>query len=110
MWYSENFRDRDGPWDKIHYLSTLTGDDFGSILQYLELGTLAVDPKFHRRGIGGTMLKYRIGLAQNEKVPIVLEASAAGTLLYTIFGFYETGRTEMFPEVVVVDMQLDSKV
>ncbi|KAF7897097.1 hypothetical protein EAF00_005325 [Botryotinia globosa] len=75
-----------------------------------ELAALAVHPKFHRRGIGGMMLKYGIDLAQKEQVPLVLEASRAGTLLYTKNGFRETGRTEMFPDVIVVAMQLDPKV
>ncbi|KAK6601332.1 GNAT family protein [Botrytis cinerea] len=110
MWYSEYFLDRDRPWDKIHYMRNLSIDHFGSIPEYLELAALAVHPKFHRRGIGGMMLRYGIDLAQKEQVPLVLEASRAGTLLYTKNGFRETGRTEMFPEVIVVAMQLDPKI
>ncbi|ESZ91272.1 hypothetical protein SBOR_8339 [Sclerotinia borealis F-4128] len=110
MWYSEAFIDRDRPWDKIHHVRNLTIDNFGSIPEYLELAALAVNPTFHRRGVGGMMLKYGIDLAQMEQVPIVLEASPAGTQLYTKFGFRETGRTEIFPEVIVVAMQLNTKV
>ncbi|KAA8567543.1 hypothetical protein MFRU_048g00410 [Monilinia fructicola] len=110
MWYCETFLDRDRPWDKIHHVRNLTIDNFGSIPEYLELAALAVDPKFHRRGVGGMMLKYGIDLAQKEQIPVVLEASPAGTQLYTKFGFRETGSTEMFPEVMVVAMQLDPKV
>ncbi|KAJ8065073.1 hypothetical protein OCU04_005786 [Sclerotinia nivalis] len=109
MWYSETFLDRDRPWDKIHHVRNLTADNFGSIPEYLGLAGLAVNPKFHRRGIGGMMLKYGIDLAQEEQVPIVLEASPAGTQLYTKFGFQEIGKTEVFPEVIVVAMQLDPK-
>ncbi|KAI9645760.1 hypothetical protein NHQ30_005192 [Ciborinia camelliae] len=110
MWYSETFLDRDRPWDKIHHLRNLSINHFGSIPEYLELAALAVNPKFHRRGIGGMMMKYGIDLAQKEQVPIILEASPAGNQLYTKFGFEETGRTEVFPEVFVVAMQLDPKV
>ncbi|KAF7949208.1 hypothetical protein EAE96_008375 [Botrytis aclada] len=110
VWYSEYFLDRDRPWDKINYVRNLSSDHFGSIPEYWELAALAVHPKFHRRGVGGTMLKYGIDLAQKEQVPVVLEASRAGTLLYTKNGFIETGRTEIFPEVIVVAMQLEPKV
>ncbi|APA10127.1 hypothetical protein sscle_06g048970 [Sclerotinia sclerotiorum 1980 UF-70] len=109
MWYTENFLDRDLPWDKIHHVRNLTAGIFGSIPDYLELAGLAVRPEFHRRGIGGMMLKYGIDLAQEEQVPILLQASPVGTRLYTKFGFQEIRKTEVFPEVIVVAMQLDPK-
>ncbi|CAD6447582.1 a0b476ac-209d-4a3f-bf69-f14ecd4d24f4 [Sclerotinia trifoliorum] len=109
MWYTETFLDRDLPWDKIHHVRTLTANSFGSIPEYFELAGLAVRPKFHRRGIGGMMLKYGIDLAQEEQIPVLLQASAVGTRLYTKFGFQEIRKTEVFPEVIAVAMQLDPK-
>lgn len=110
QWYTESFLDRDRPWDKIYYVRNLTKDNFASIPEYWELATLAVDVNYHRRGIGGKFLEYGIDLAEKEQVPIVLEASPAGTHLYTRYGFRERKSTEMFPDVVVVAMQLDPKV
>jgi len=107
MWYAETFEDRHRPWDKINYVRNLTMDNFASIPEYLELAALAVDPKFHRRGIGGMMLQWGIDAAKKEQVPVVLEATPAGTQLYRRFGFQETGRTELFPDVAVVAMKLE---
>ena len=52
------------------------------------LDQLAVDPAAQGRGIGGAMLRFAIGRAESDGLPLVLETAVAGNVaLYERFGF-----------------------
>jgi predicted N-acetyltransferase YhbS len=82
-------------------------DNFASVPEYLELATLGVNPKYHRRGIGGKLVQWGIDAAKEEHIPVVLEGSVTGTKLYSKIGFHITGRNEVIDGVDVVAMRLD---
>ncbi|PQE03027.1 GCN5-related N-acetyltransferase protein [Rutstroemia sp. NJR-2017a BVV2] len=106
-WYSENFQDRDRDWEKIRQFRNLLVDNFASVPEYLELATLGVSPKYHRRGIGGEMVQWGIDAAKEEHIPVVLEGSVSGTKLYSKMGFHVTGTNKVMDGVDVVAMRLD---
>ncbi|PQE13223.1 GCN5-related N-acetyltransferase protein [Rutstroemia sp. NJR-2017a BBW] len=106
-WYSENFQDRDRDWEKIRQFRNLLADNFASVPEYLELATLGVNPKYHRRGIGGKLVQWGIDAAKEEHIPVVLEGSVSGTKLYSKMGFHITG-TDDVDGVEVVAMSSDS--
>lgn len=51
------------------------------------LASIAVSPKFERRGIGSKLVQYGQKIAAEEKVPVTLNASVKGEGLYTKLGF-----------------------
>jgi predicted N-acetyltransferase YhbS len=81
-------------------------DDFASVPEYLELATLGVNPKYHRRGIGGKLVQRGINAAKEEHIPVVLEGSVSGTKLYSKMGFQITGTNDL-DGVEVVAMRFD---
>lgn len=50
------------------------------------LATLSVHPSYQRRGIGKKLMQWGVQQAENERVPICLEATASGRGLYEQFG------------------------
>ena len=58
---------------------------------YIYCATVAVDPSFHRRGIGARMMRWGLERAEKEGVPILLIGSQKGILLYEKLGFEVLG-------------------
>ncbi|MCJ1484509.1 hypothetical protein MMC06_004680 [Schaereria dolodes] len=58
---------------------------------YIWLGFIATDPKFQRKGVGKKLLRWGFKLADDEGVPIGLESSPVGGLLYEKSGFEDVG-------------------
>lgn len=56
--------------------------------------SVVVDPWFHRRGFGRKLMREVTRRAEEEGVPVGLESSAAGELLYGSLGFEVLGRFE----------------
>jgi GNAT superfamily N-acetyltransferase len=52
---------------------------------------IAVDPKFQKRGIGKLLLKWGMGHAREENVPVALASTPAGLALYKSAGFQQVG-------------------
>ncbi|GAA5865135.1 hypothetical protein JCM8547_007725 [Rhodosporidiobolus lusitaniae] len=61
--------------------------DFGIKERQLHLSILVVDPKYQKTGAGSTMLRWGCKLADEEKVPMYLEATDVGVPLYKRYGF-----------------------
>ncbi|KAK5064431.1 hypothetical protein LTR84_000264 [Exophiala bonariae] len=55
---------------------------------------LAVDPAYHRRGIGATLMEHIKTLATEERIPVTLVASSMGIHLYRKLGFTEVGEVK----------------
>lgn len=51
------------------------------------LRSLAVSPEHQRKGIGAALMKYFMGVLDEEKVGCFLRASAMGKPLYSKLGF-----------------------
>lgn len=73
------------------------------------LTTLAVDPKFQRRGIGQQLVQWGMEQALHENVPLGLEASAKGIGLYERLGFRTVNTTELIPGITIQAMLCNSK-
>lgn len=54
---------------------------------HITLTSLAVDPSFHRRGIGARLMRWGLERAETEGCPIVLIATSKGAGLYAKMGF-----------------------
>lgn len=54
---------------------------------YLYLQTIGVSPEFQGQGFGGKMLRAITKYADNEEIPIYLEATEENVKLYEKFGF-----------------------
>jgi predicted N-acetyltransferase YhbS len=65
----------------------------------IELLGIAADPRYHRRGVGKALMKWGLGEATKQNIPIILTAGPLGTLLYTSVGFKELGRLDCDIEV-----------
>jgi predicted N-acetyltransferase YhbS len=107
IWCWENFQDRDRDWQKIHHFHSLSIDNFASLSEYLELAVLAVDPKYHRRDVGGNLVQWGVDTAKEECIPIVVEGSETGTKLYSKIGFKVIAKNEIFEGVHVVALKLE---
>ncbi|KEF63151.1 uncharacterized protein A1O9_01127, partial [Exophiala aquamarina CBS 119918] len=62
---------------------------FARLEKYWDIDFLAVDPAYHRRGIGKALLGRVQALAAEESVPLTLLATAMGKHLYSHAGFVE---------------------
>jgi len=62
---------------------------------YYLLNVLAVDPAYHRKGIGAMHLKWGLDQADELGVPAFLEASPYGQPLYARWGFEPMYRTRI---------------
>jgi len=62
---------------------------------YCLLNVLAVDPKYHRKGIGAIHLKWGLDQADELGLPAFLEASPYGQPLYAKWGFEPMYRTRI---------------
>jgi len=106
-WYEKNFRNSITDWERVGIVNSLAVDNFGSIPEYWELAVLAVSPKFQRCGVGAALMEWGLDTARKENVPVVLEASIAGTGLYTKMGFEIVRRNKIVEELEVVAMRRD---
>ncbi len=65
--------------------------DFGP---FAYIGKMGVNPKFQRRGVGGSILATILGWLEDRKCPtMLLDASPYGGPLYEKFGFKESDLT-----------------
>jgi len=62
---------------------------------YYLLNILAVDPHYHRRGVGAMHLKWGLDQADEAGIPAFLEASPYGQPLYARWGFEPMYRTSI---------------
>ncbi|OCL03900.1 acyl-CoA N-acyltransferase [Glonium stellatum] len=60
---------------------------YSQLSSYWHLGLLGVSPRCQRRGIGAKLVSYGQEIAAEENVPVTLEASVMGRLLYAKMGF-----------------------
>ncbi|EXJ59366.1 uncharacterized protein A1O5_12247 [Cladophialophora psammophila CBS 110553] len=65
------------------------------INDYWEVDHLSVNPAYHRKGIGSTMVKYMQTVASKDNLPIVLVASKKGRPMYKKLGFVDYGACNM---------------
>jgi GNAT superfamily N-acetyltransferase len=88
--------------DEVAALSTDGGERYESMWSWIAtchpperhwlLDQLAVEPAAQGRGIGGAMLRFAIGRAQADGLPLFLETGVAGNVpLYERFGFRVMG-------------------
>ncbi|KAF1811833.1 acyl-CoA N-acyltransferase [Eremomyces bilateralis CBS 781.70] len=77
--------------ERLAHFFQVAHDEFDPILATLpsrwHLSALAVHPAFHRRGIGSQLLEHGLQFADEERVPVTLNASVAGRPLYEKSGF-----------------------
>jgi ribosomal protein S18 acetylase RimI-like enzyme len=70
---------------------------FGAAMDYgpfAYIGKMGVDPRFQRRGIGGSILSAILGWLEDRKCPTaLLDASQYGGPLYEKFGFVQSDLT-----------------
>lgn len=69
----------------------------------IDLGALGVDPAFQRQGIAARLLKVGLDRADSDGVPIYLEATPDGALMYPKFGFEKVGELSMFDGQYVIE-------
>jgi len=103
-WYETHVLNRITDWERLRKLNNQSVNNFGSIPDYWELAVLAVSPKFQRRGVGAALMAWGLNVASEEEIPVVLEASKAGTGLYAKMGFKVVGRNKIVDELEVVAM------
>lgn len=73
---------------------------------HLYLQLLGVAPKFRAKGLGGALLRFAIGRAARESVPIYLETSNPDNVgLYRRFGFEVVERLDVGPCPPIWTMQ-----
>jgi ribosomal protein S18 acetylase RimI-like enzyme len=74
--------------------------DFGP---FAYIGKMGVDPRFQRRGVGGSILATILGWLEERKCPTaLLDASPYGGPLYEKFGFIESDLTAVMLQRNVV--------
>lgn len=74
--------------------------DFYKALEgYWLLSLLGVDPKHQRKGVGQKITRRLLSMASEEKVPVVLQASVTGRMLYRKMGFKEIKRPKLLGDV-----------
>jgi GNAT superfamily N-acetyltransferase len=88
----------------MQHFTKITSHAFYSQLgSYWHLTSLAVSPKHHRRGIGQQLIAWGLGVASQEMVPVTLEASVMGKVLYSRLGFQTIARNR-----VTEDLEVDA--
>ncbi|KAF2806276.1 acyl-CoA N-acyltransferase [Mytilinidion resinicola] len=93
QWYEEKALDRASDPARAKIMREATQYKFTSQLEsYWYLGLLGVSPKHQRRGIGAKLVAYGQRIAEEEKMPVTLEASVMGRGLYAKLGFKEIER------------------
>jgi predicted N-acetyltransferase YhbS len=60
----------------------------------LILESCAVNPKYHRRGVGKALMEVGFEMAKKENAPITLTSSVLGKYLYDSVGFQTLGYIE----------------
>ncbi|KIW94529.1 uncharacterized protein Z519_04505 [Cladophialophora bantiana CBS 173.52] len=65
------------------------------IKDYWDVDHLSVNPAYHRKGIGSTMVQYMQNVASKDNLPIVLVASKKGRPMYKRLGFVDCGACNM---------------
>ena len=102
IWYSALFR-LDKSCDYEHLALFRAGQTgYGDLMgrhvdknNHIRLAVLAVDPRFHRRGVGRRLLRWGMNRADEEAVQLGLIASPAGRRLYDSVGFRDVGVLEI---------------
>jgi ribosomal protein S18 acetylase RimI-like enzyme len=97
--------------DAMRQFLTATEQTFYSQLgSYWHLVSLAVLPKYHRRGIGKQLMNWGLEVASKEMLPVTLEASDMGKLLYSSLGFQIVARSRVNDNLEGVAMMWEPDV
>lgn len=67
-----------------------------------------VDPRHQRRGFGRSLVQWGLDRADEERVPVALDASCAGLALYESMGFRTVAVVEIIPGLKVPAMLWES--
>ncbi|WP_426448137.1 GNAT family N-acetyltransferase [Paenibacillus sp. S-38] len=89
------------------FYGSFTGSELAGAAAYeldgdtMEITRLVVHPKFFRRGIGGSLIRFLLGLDLGVKGYRVSTGAKNGPAkqLYTNYGFTEAGELEVAPQV-----------
>jgi ribosomal protein S18 acetylase RimI-like enzyme len=75
-------------WKRLaQYEAAASFTEYEQLFSYWHLHSLAVDPQHQRKGIATKLLKEGLDIAQGEQLPVTLEASVTGRVLYSKLGF-----------------------
>ncbi|CAI7576531.1 unnamed protein product [Penicillium pancosmium] len=85
-----------------------TGYDFAALPELWFLETVAVDPRHQRRGFGRSLVQWGLDRANEERIPVGLDASHQGLALYEDMGFRTVAMVEVVPGLEVPAMLWES--
>lgn len=78
----------------------------GDIEEHWFMQKLSVDPNWQRKGIGRMLLQWGLERAQEENVPVGLDSTEVGEILYRKVGFEKIGTFEMLEEGITFPILL----
>jgi ribosomal protein S18 acetylase RimI-like enzyme len=87
------------------FLEATNYASYSEVKAYWYLAGLAVSPKHQRRGIGTRLINWGLKIASQEMVPVILEASMTGRVLYSKLGFQIIERRRVRDDLEGVVMQ-----
>lgn len=109
-WYETTFFDRASEPERYKAYAALGHDElYAPLGPFWNLGLLAVSPRHQRRGVGAKMLQYIQAIANEENVPVSLEASEVGKELYLKCGFKVINYVEYTEGLWDIDMVWEPK-
>ncbi|KAJ5979813.1 GNAT family acetyltransferase [Penicillium waksmanii] len=94
----------DGWWNDQYIQACATGYDFAAFPELWFLATVAVDPRHQRRGFGRSLVQWGLDRANEERIPVGLDASRQGLALYEDMGFRTVAMAEVVPGLEVTAM------
>lgn len=66
--------------------------------EYWGILDLGVDPRYQRRGVARSLLRWGLDQAEREGLPVHLSATPAGASLYSRLGFRSVGKWKWRPD------------
>ncbi|KAF2736053.1 acyl-CoA N-acyltransferase [Polyplosphaeria fusca] len=88
IFYEKKVMDRASDAQRINkWIEYCNAHDFVNLIEPVwHVAVLAVSPRHQRKGVGGKFIQFSQGLAADENIPMMLEASEAGLPLYQKLG------------------------